>query len=105
MHIAADRGIYLCCSHAPDEGKRTALRACDILFPVIEWVVSIATTLYLETLSGVNWARTKCTLLGKDVAIRYDERHFLALRTLLEVADESRHHQLPVTGGEEQHAH
>jgi hypothetical protein len=45
------------------------------------------------------------TLLGKDVAIRYDERHFLALRTLLEVADESRHHRLSATGGEEHHAH
>ena len=26
------------------------------------------------------------TLLGKDVAISYDERHLLALRTLVEVA-------------------
>ena len=45
------------------------------------------------------------TLLGEDVAIRYEERHFLALRTLLEVAGESRNDQLPVTGGEERHAH
>lgn len=28
------------------------------------------------------------TLLGKDVSIAYDERHFLALRTLLEVTDD-----------------
>ena len=29
------------------------------------------------------------TLLGKDVAIRYDERHLLALRTLVEVAGQA----------------
>ena len=57
-------------------------------------VVDQVRSLHLRAEGGDEDLSIEFTMLGKDVAISYDERHFLALRTLIEVHNEGSENRL-----------
>ncbi len=77
-----DPGNALCL--CADHFAQWRLAAKEMPLDVIEQVRSLR----LRSEDGDGDLSLWFTLMGEDCAIKYDERHFLALRTLLDVAEE-----------------